>query len=476
MGAKWVYTIKTNQEGEETYKARFVAKGYSQISDIDYQETFAPTARMSSIRMLLQRAVQNEMIIHQMDVKTAFLNAPIDCEIYIDQPEGFEKHGDHSESLVCKLKKSLYGLKQSGRNWNNLLHTYLINENFTQSLADPCVYVRTTEDERCVIVIVWVDDIIIATSDSNSLQRVKKSLKDRFKMTDLGVLKWFLGTEFQCSESSIKMNQTRYIEKILAKFKMTDCKPKPTPCVLGLDKVLGEESPEMDDPRPYRAIVGSLIYVMTGTRPDLCYIVTKLSQKMSKPTQTDLSTAKHALRYLKGTSKLGLTFRKSSNPLIIQGFCDSDWGASTTDRRSVTGYNYQLSQTGPLISWKSRKQQTVALSTCEAEYIALANAVQEAKFLKQLCIDIRVSIGEGKAFIKIDNQGAMNLAKNPIHHQRSKHIDIRYHFIREEVREDRVSLEYVPTKENIADIFTKPASKENLEKFKDIILGKYIGP
>ena len=214
-----------------------------------------------------------------MDVKTAFLNAPIDCEIYIDQPEGFEKHGDHSESLVCKLKKSLYGLKQSGRNWNNLLHTYLINENFTQSLADPCVYVRTTEDERCVIVIVWVDDIIIATSDSNSLQSVKKSLKDRFKMTDLGVLKWFLGTEFQCSESSIKMNQTRYIEKILAKFKMTDCKPKPTPCVLGLDKVLGEESPEMDDPRLYRAIVGSLIYVMTGTRPDLCYIVTKIITK-----------------------------------------------------------------------------------------------------------------------------------------------------------------------------------------------------
>ncbi|CAB4035363.1 Hypothetical predicted protein [Paramuricea clavata] len=141
-----------------------------------------------------------------MDVKTAYLNTPIDCKIYIEQPEGFEKQGDHSESLVCKLKKSLYGLKQSGRNWNNLLHTYLINENFTQSLADPCVYVRTTEDERCVIVIVWVDDIIIPASDSNSLQSMKKSLKDRFKMTDLGVLKWFLGTEFQCSESSIEMN------------------------------------------------------------------------------------------------------------------------------------------------------------------------------------------------------------------------------------------------------------------------------
>ena len=252
---------------------------------------------------------------------------------------------------------------------------------------------------------------------------------------------------------------------------MTDCKPKPTPCVLGLGKLTEEESPELVDPRLYRAIVGSLIYVMTGTRPDLCYIVTKLSQKMSKPNQADLSTAKHVLRYLKGTLESSLTFRKSSTPLTLQGYCDSDWGASTTDRRSITGYNFQLSQSGPLISWKSRKQPTVALSTCEAEYIALANAVQEAKFLKQLCMDMQVSISEGKTVIRIDNQGAINLARNPIHHQRSKHIDIKYHFIRLEVKEERVSLEYIPTEENIADIFTKPAGKGKLQKFKAIMLG-----
>ena len=471
VGAKWVYTIKTNQDGEETYKARFVAKGYSQIPDVDYQETFAPTARMSSVRMLLQRAVQSDMVIHQMDVKTAYLNAPIDCEIYIEQPEGFETKAQNGEKLVCKLKKSLYGLKQSGRNWNNLLHNYLIDENFIQSLADPCLYVRKIDVEQHVIIIVWVDDIIIAASDLTSLEKVKESLKDRFKMTDLGKLKWFLGTEFQCTDSSIKMNQTRYIQKVLSKFKMTDCKPKPTPCVLGLGKLTEEESPELVDPRLYRAIVGSLIYVMTGTRPDLCYIVTKLSQKMSKPNQADLSTAKHVLRYLKGTLESSLTFRKSSTPLTLQGYCDSDWGASTTDRRSITGYNFQLSQSGPLISWKSRKQPTVALSTCEAEYIALANAVQEAKFLKQLCMDMQVSISEGKTVIRIDNQGAINLARNPIHHQRSKHIDIKYHFIRLEVKEERVSLEYIPTEENIADIFTKPASKGKLQKFKAIMLG-----
>ena len=155
---------------------------------------------------------------------------------------------------------------------------------------------------------------------------------------------------------------------------MSDCKPKPS-----------EDSEELTDPKLYRARVGSLIYVMTGTRPDLCYVVTKLSQKMYKPTQADLGAAKHVLRYLKGTQELGLTFKKSVSPLNLEGFCDSDWGASTTDRRSITGYNFQLSSTGPLISWKSHKQQTVALSTCEAECVALANAVQEAKFLNQQC-------------------------------------------------------------------------------------------
>ena len=429
---------------------------------------------MSTVRTLLQRTVQQGMIVHQMDVKTAYLNAPIDCEIYIKQPEGFEQVGENGETLEWKLKKSLYGLKQSGRNWNNLLHDFLIHEKFIQSRADPCLYVRKIDDNRCVIVIVWVDDIIIAASDLDLLQIVKASLGNRFKMSDLGELKWFLGAEYKRSKNSIKTNQTRYIQKILSRFKMSDCKPKPTPCVLGIEKVSNIKSPKLSDPRIYREIVGSLIYVMTGTRPDLCYIVTKLSQKMFKPTVADLGTAKHVLRCLKGTQDLGLTFTKSLSPLtLLKGFCDSDWGASIADRRSLTGYNFQLSQHGPLISWKSRKQPTVALSTCEAEYIALANAVQEAKFLMQLCLDMKVGIKEGKSLIMIDNQGAMNLAKNPVQHQRSKHIDIKYHFIRSEIQEGRISLEYIPTEENVADLFTKPASRVKLESFRGIMLGKH---
>ena len=172
----WVFAVKTGPEGEETHKARYVAKGYSQIAEIDYQETFAPTARMSSVRMLMQQAVQNDMITHQMDVKTAYLNVPIDCDIYIQQPEGFEKIGKNGETLVCKLKKSLYGLKQSGRNWNNMLHNYLCKEKFTQSLADPCVYTRNSEADGLIILIIWMDDIIVSVTTLDLLTSVKETL------------------------------------------------------------------------------------------------------------------------------------------------------------------------------------------------------------------------------------------------------------------------------------------------------------
>ena len=469
VGGRWVFAVKVGPDGGETHKARYVAKGYSQTAGIDYHETFAPTARMSSVRLLMQQAVQTGMIIHQMDVRSAYLNAPIgECEVFMQQPKGFEEVGENGEKLVCRLKKSLYGLKQSGRNWNNMLHNYLCEEKFVQSAADSCVYTHNSETEGRVIIIVWVDDLIISATNLPLLKRVKGALSNKFKMKDLGPLAWFLGTEFKCSEESIEINQTQYIDKILKKFEMSDCKPKSVPCAPGIEKE-SEASRTLSDPRLYREIVGSLIYVMTGTRPELCYVVTKLSQKMSCPTESDLSMAKHVLRYLKGTRAKGLTFCKSRSALKLVGFCDADWGASVKDRRSITGYNFQLSVNGPLISWKSRKQPTVALSTCEAEYISLANAVQEAKFLKQLCSDMNVVIDN--VLIKVDNQGAINLAKNPVNHQRSKHIDIKYHFIRSEVLNGNVNLEYVATQDNVADIFTKPVTKVTLQKFTGLILG-----
>ncbi len=473
VGGKWVYAVKTGPNKAETHKARYVAKGYSQIPGIDYHETFSPTARMSSIRVLVQHATQKDMLVHQMDVKTAYLNAPIDCEIFMEQPEGYERVGQNGERLVCKLRKSLYGLKQSGRNWNNMLHDYLLKQNFTQSLADPCVYIRKSGTDECTIVIIWVDDLIISASNEILLQSVKDSLSNTFRMKDLGVLSWFLGTEFKCLGDAIEMSQKQYIEKLLGKFGMAESKPKVTPTVLGLDKFVDMESPELKDPTLYRAIVGSLIYVMTGTRPDLCYIVTKLSQNMAKPTEANLNAAKHVLRFLKGTTEQSLRFTKSETTLKLIGFCDSDWGGDVCDRRSISGYGFQLLDEGPLVSWRSRKQPTVALSTCEAEYMALTDAVQEAKFLKQLCVDLGIVQVSFSVILNVDNQGAINLAKNPMYHKRSKHIDVKYHFIRSEVSRGTVKLVYIPTNENVADIFTKPVSKVKLDTFGPFISGKY---
>lgn len=467
VGGRWVYALKTDQNGDSKFKARYVAKGYSQVPGVDFNETFAPTARFTSIRLLMQIALQENLSVHQMDVKSAYLNAPIDCDLYMQQPEGYEQFGKDGEKLVFKLKRSLYGLKQSGRNWNTMMHDYLTNEGFERSLADPCVYTRNCNMKK-VIIVIWVDDIIVAASDSNVLEEVKQSLKRKFKMKDLGQLSWFLGIGFQYEKDSIVMSQRKFLERILVKFKMEDCTPKATPCDLNANKIKCEDSSEMVDPKLYREIVGSLIYVMTGTRPDLCYVISLLSQYMAKPTKAHLGMAKHVLRYIKGTLDYGLRFEKSEEGLSLVGFCDSDWGSSE-DRHSVSGYVFQACKNGTPISWRSQKQRTIALSTCEAEYISLASATQEAKFLYQVYEDM-FQTGESvqSVNIHVDNQGAISLAKNPVHHKRTKHIDIKYHFVREEVQKGFVKLTYVPTEINVADAFTKPLSKVRLNRLLDL--------
>ena len=470
VGGRWVYAVKTDQNGESKYKARFVAKGYSQVQGVDYTETFAPTARFTSIRVLMQTAVQEDLLVHQMDVKSAYLNAPIDCNVYMQQPEGYEKFGENGEKLVFKLKRSLYGLKQSGRNWNAMLHDYLTVEKFEQSLADPCVYTRNCNGTK-VIIVIWVDDIIVAASDRNVLDEVKQSLKRKFKMKDLGQLSWFLGVEFEHKDDCIVMSQRKFLERVLVKFKMENCVPKATPCDSNANKIRTDDSLELADPKLYREMIGSLIYVMTGTRPDLCYAISLLSQFMSRPKKVHLGLAKHVLRYIKGTLDYSLKFRKSDEMLNLIGFCDSDWGNSE-DRHSVSGYVFKMCNDGSPISWRSQKQRTVALSTCEAEYIALASATQEAKFLYQLYIDMIQASSEklvNSVNIYVDNQGAISLARNPVHHKRTKHIDIRYHFIRGEVQKGFVKLTHVPTEVNIADAFTKPLSKARLSKLLNLM-------
>ena len=466
VGGKWVYTMKESADGNETYKARYVAKGFSQKEGKDYHETFSPTANMTSIRTVMQIAAQNDLILHQMDVKTAYLNAPIDCEIYMEQAKGFQKKGVNGEKLVYKLNKSLYGLKQSGRMWNNLLHSHFIENDFTQCPTEHCVYSKET-NEGMILILVWVDDLIVGGKNENMLNETKRMMHERFKMKDLGKLSYFLGIEFEQGDGYVKMNQRKYIEKILEKYDMIDCKPRSTPSEQKPDEG-GNTNPV--DPRKYREIIGSLIYLMMATRPDICWSVTKLSQHLSNPLETHWVAAKHVLRYLKATAHYDLCYTKHEDGLRLVGYSDADW-ASSNDRRSTSGYSFALHEQGPLISWKSRKQPTVALSSCEAEYIALAGAVQESLYLSQLIIDLGVCCQTDSVIIYEDNQGTIALANNPVQRQRSKHIDIKYHFIRSNVKDGKVVLKYCPTTDMMADLMTKPATKMQLEKFKPLMFG-----
>ena len=324
VGGKWVYSIKSDTEGTDKYKARFVAKGYSQRVGIDYGETFSPTANLTSVRVLLQKAAQEDLLLHQMDVKTAYLHAPIDYEIHIDQPEGYEEKGEY---LVCKLEKSLYGLKQSGRNWNRILHDCLTENNFTQNPADHCVYAKETEEGK-VIIIIWVDDLIIAASNEKILKEVKGMLSAKCKMKDFGRLKHFLGIDFNQSDGCVKMSQEKYVNKILERFNMQNCRPRETPCDQKLEYT--ENAVKMDDVRMYREAVGSLIYLTTCTRPDLSFVISKLSQYFAEPTEEQWITVKHVLRYLRGTTERELCFRRNdSEKLGLLAYSDADWAADT---------------------------------------------------------------------------------------------------------------------------------------------------
>ena len=417
VGSKWVYTTKENPDGSKRYKARFVARGFSQKKGIDYGET-SPTTNITSIRILMQMVVQYDLIVHQMDVRMAYLHAPIDYEIFVEQPEGFK-----TNKLVYRLNKSLYELKQSGRNWNKMLHDCLIRNDFIQNPADHCVYMK--QNERLLIVS-WVEDLIIAADKVISLSNVKKMLMSEFKMKDLGKLNHFIEIHFHITQGCVKMNQNKYIGRVLERFNMSNCKPRATPCELRMDLI---NNSDPVDSRKYHEIIGSLIYHMTCTRPDLSYAVGKLSQYLSEPSQ-QLWVAKHILKYLRGTSHYELRYQKSEE-LRILAYSDADWASNHSDRRSTTGFCFYLNKESSPISWKSKKQLTVALSTCESEFMALAKTTHESLYLIQLLNGMDPQQRYEPAKILGDNQGAITLSKDPVNRQRCKHIDIKYHFIRD---------------------------------------------
>ena len=328
-----------------------MAKGYTQKFGEDYDETFSPVVRYLSVRALLAFAVQNGMMIHQLDVVTAFLNGTLEEEIYMEQPPGYTKGGE--KNLVCKLKRSLYGLKQSSRCWNTVFKEYMESTNFKQCTADPCIFVRS-EGTDLTIISVYVDDLIIITKTPEMMRRIKDSLATHFKVKDLGKLHYCLGitVEYDEEKKCLWMHQRQYIQSLLERYGLSQAKTSTTPADINVKLVKDDGMSKPVDPVFYQSMVGSLLYAAIATRPDISQAVGAVSKFNSCPTEAHLTAVKRIVRYLKRTINLGLKYDRSDDSSLI-GFSDADWAGDMDNRHSTTGNLFVMS--GGAISWLSRK-------------------------------------------------------------------------------------------------------------------------
>jgi len=455
---RWIFKVKENSEGKpEKYKARLVVKGYMQKFGVDYFETFASVSRFESVRLLLQVANVRKYYIEQFDVKTAYLYGPLDEVIYMQQAPGYHQGG---ENQVCLLKKSLYGLKQSGKNWRETLSKALKELGLEETNADPCVY---HNKENTMYLAVYVDDGLVLGEKKDKVQGLLQRLSEKFDLT-VSKPTSFIGMQLAITNKSILISQRPYIDKLLYRFGMQDCKVISTPMEINLN-LEKDEDKQCDERIPYRELIGSLLFLARVSRPDITYAVNKMAQFNSAYNEKHFHHAKQILSYLKGTRNYVLQLAGMN--LCLNGFTDSDWAGDTNDRHSTTGYAFFLGD--GLINWVSEKQRVISLSSTEAEYISLSQGAKEAIWLRSFLEEIEIQDGTVPTNIFVDNTSAISLAKNPVFHKRSKHIQVRYHHIRELVSEGQINIEYVRTEDQKADILTKPLSKGKFERQRTML-------
>lgn len=394
-----------------------------------------------------------------MDVKSAFLNGELEEEVYVAQPPGFVVKGH--ENKVLKLRKALYGLKQAPRAWNLKLDRCLQSLGFKRSPLEYAVYKRNAGD-TIQIIGVYVDDLIITGSKIEDIKSFKEQMMKLFEMSDLGLLSYYLGIEVKQYFQFITLCQSSYAVKILEKLGMEGCNPCKIPMETRVKLSKVSDNPPVDAAL-YRSVIGSLRYLV-NSRPDLAYSVGVLSRYMEAPTTTHMAAVKQVLRYVRGTVNFGCCYEKrrqcEKEPI---GFSDSDLAGDIDDRKSTIGVIYFLG--AKPITWVSQKQRVVALSSCEAEYVAATAAACQGVWLGRM-LDELIGGGTVRAVLKVDNKSAIALAKNPVYHERSKHIDTKYHFIHDCVQRGDIAVEHVQTEEQLADILTKPLGRQKFDELR----------
>lgn len=462
IGLKWVYKLKRDNNGKIIkHKARLVAKVYVQKQGIDFEEVFAPVTRLETVKLLLALAAKNSWEVHHLDVKSAFLNGDLEETVYVSQPKGFvQKNKEH---MVYRLVKALYGLRQAPRAWYAKLNKCLESLGFTKCPYEHAVYTKREGDEALIIG-VYVDDMLITGTNVAIINKFKTEMSEQFEMSDLGKLSYYLGLEVEQEKDCTKIRQSTYARKLLEKAGLSECNPSKYPMELKvqLDKDVKGKSV---DPTMFRSIVGGLRYLV-HTRPDIAFSVGMVSRFMERPTVLHFNAVKKILRYVKGTVEYGLSYRKGAGNYILSGYSDSDLGGSLEDRRSTGGVVFYLNES--LITWVSQKQRCVALSSCEAEFMAATAAACQGVWLRNLLMQV-TDEKHCPVIIYVDNKSAIDLARNPVFHGRSKHIDIRYHFIRECVERGEVEIKHIRSEEQRADILTKAMSTEKFERMRALL-------
>jgi hypothetical protein len=452
-----VYRNKSDESGVVTRnKARLVAQGYSQIEGVDFDETFAPVARLESIRLLLGVACILKFKLFQMDVKSAFLNGYLNEEVYVAQPKGFVDPNlpDH----VYRLKKALYGLKQAPRAWYERLTKFLLQQGYRKGETDKTLFVRQ-EKGKLMIAQIYVDDIVFGGMTDALVKQFVHQMQSEFEMSLVGELTYFLGLQVKQMEDTIFISQSKYAKNIVKKFGMENATHKRTPAATHI-KLTKDEKGVSVDQSLYISIIGCLLY-LTASRPDISFVVGVCARYQAEPKMSHLTQVKRILKYVNGTSDYGIMYSHGEDSRLT-GYCDADWVGSADDRKSTSGGCFFLGNN--LISWFSKKQNCVALSTAEAEYIAAGSSCSQLLWMKQMLSEYNVE--QDVLTLYCDNMSAINISKNPIQHSRTKHIDIRHHFIRDLVEDKVVTLEHVATDNQLADIFTKALDASKFETLR----------
>ncbi|KAG9458830.1 hypothetical protein H6P81_003338 [Aristolochia fimbriata] len=454
IGTKWVFKNKTDEEGNVVRnKARLVAQGYTQVEGVDFDETFAPVARLESIRLLLAVASCLKIKLHQMDVKSAFLNGYLAEEVYVEQPKGFvdPHHPDH----VFHLTKALYGLKQAPRAWYDRLTKFLCSKGFVRGSVDKTLFIKK-EGTVLTIAQVYVDDIVFGSTDISAQKQFVRLMQEEFEMSLVGELSYFLGFQIKQKNDGIFVSQEKYARNLVKKFGLEDAKEMKT--TMSTTDRIGKDTDGISaDPTVYRSMIGSLLY-LTASRPDICYSVGLCARFQACPKESHVKSVKRIIRYVKSTVSLGIWFSTSTSS-VLAGYSDADWAGDVDDRKSTSGGCFYLGTN--LVSWYSKKQNSISLSTAEAEYIAAGSCCAQLVWMKQMLSDYGFNNTEMTVYC--DNTSAINISKNPVQHSRTKHIDIRHHFIRELVEDGQVLIEHVSTENQLADIFTKSLEAKRFE-------------